>query len=128
MRLLVVPVVDAVAGRGGRSYRRHLGVLVRWPARRLERLRDATVGDLVQLHAEPVRVDVPLAVLAGFLDEDLPIGEHGTDEALVRAHVPPLGVRVDDVPVGPLAQAAVFPFWKGRRDRLERNSNAEDLL
>lgn len=73
-------------------------------------LGHAAVRDLVQLHAEPVRVDVPLAVLARFLDEDLPVGEHRADEALVRAHVPPLGVRVNDVPVRPLAEAAVFAF------------------
>lgn len=115
MRLLLI--VPLVAGRR-RPHRRHLRVLVRRPTRRLERLRHATVGYFVELHAEPVRIDVPLAVLAGFLDEDLPIGQHGAHEALVRANVPPLGVRVDDVPVGPLAQAAVFPFWKRDKDRV----------
>lgn len=89
---------------------RHLGVLVRGPAGRLEHLRWRTVRYLVQLHAEPVRIDVTLAVFARLLDEDLPIGQHRADEALVRADVPSLGVRVHDVSMCPLAKTPVFAF------------------
>lgn len=65
-------------------------------------------GVLVQLHAVLVRVQVPLTVLAGFLNKDLLVRVHDAHKALVRINVPPLRVHVHHSLLLPLAQAPVL--------------------
>ena len=70
-----------------------------------------------EFHSHFEWLDVALAVLSGFFDEELAVADDEAHEALVAQHVGSLCVGVQYTALGPLAQTAVLTLCKRKRKR-----------